>query len=449
MTEHDVEADAATAALAADAYIFGFPLVFNISQVRRFTDEGMGSMRPTPFNVFSHAEALAGPEDTFVSINNDTIYSVAQLDLSVGPLRLEVPDAAGRYYVLQFVDAWTDNFAYVGRRATGTAAGCYWIVPPGFDSSLPEADGVIQSPTAIATIVGRWAVDGEADLPAVRALQDQLRLTPLDPGARPAGLPDPDPDVPEELRFFEQVRVLSQLMPPAPPEQEHLETFAALGLTDPGPVYLSAPGELAAALRDGEAAGKARLEDVLLHGSGPEQNGWNLTYHTFDYNNDFFEIGTIDTAEWRVADRAAARVDRAAAARGGLWGNHGYEAAYAMSWVDGDGETLTGERAYSVRFAAPPPVDAFWSITMYDLPEFFLVDNPIDRYSIGDRTPGLRTDDDGALTIILQRDDPGGDLTANWLPTPPGAFRPILRLYQPRAEIFDGSYELPPITVRR
>jgi hypothetical protein len=140
---------------------------------------------------------------------------------------------------------------------------------------------------------------------------------------------------------------------------------------------------------------------------------------------------------------------RAAAARAGLWGNHGYEAAYAMTWVDGDGESLSGDRAYTIRFEQEPPVDAFWSITMYDLPEYFLVANPIGRYSIGDRTAGLRRDDDGALTIAIAHDDPGEAERANWLPAPDGRFRPILRLYSPRPEIFDGSYELPPIVRRR
>ena len=110
-------------ALAAQAYIYGFPIVFNLDQVRRYVTTGVGSNPAAPFNSFSHARNLAGPADTFVTINNDTVYSVAQVDLSVGPVRLQVPDTAGRYYVLQFVDAWTNNFAYVGHRATGTAAG--------------------------------------------------------------------------------------------------------------------------------------------------------------------------------------------------------------------------------------------------------------------------------------------------------------------------------------
>jgi hypothetical protein len=436
------------AALAAEAYLFGFPLVCNLGQVRRFTRAGIGSLAPGPFNAFAHATQLAGPQDTFVSINNDTVYSVAPLDLSVGPLRLEVPDTADRYYVLQFVDAWTDNFAYLGRRATGTAAAAYWIVPPDWTDPLPGADGVIRSPTTVAIIVGRWAVDGADDLGEVRRLQEQLRLEPLLEGARGAGLPPLDPGVPEELAFFERLRVWSQAFPPAPSEQEHLQRFAALGVLDAETPYRDPPAEPAAALREGAESGRARVEEALVQMPSPEQNGWKLSFHVFDYNNDYFEIGTLDGPEWRIADRDAARVARAASARAGLWGNHAYEAAYAMTWTDDAGELLRGDQRYTLRFEQPPPVDAFWSVTMYDLPEFFLVANPSDRYSIGDRTRGLRHDDDGALTIVIQHDDPAGAERSNWLPAPAGAFRPILRLYQPAPAIFDGSYELPPIVHR-
>src|SRR5690348_15364585 len=136
----------------------------------------MGMIRPGPFNSFSHSSRLAGPDDRFVSINNDTIYSIAQVDVSGGPVLLRVPDTAGRYYVLQFVDAWTNNFAYVGRRATGTVAGSFLLVPPGWQGTAPDAVRLIEFPTKVATIVGRWACDGPADLAAVQALQSQLTL---------------------------------------------------------------------------------------------------------------------------------------------------------------------------------------------------------------------------------------------------------------------------------
>ena len=430
-------------ALAVDAYIFGFPLVFNLEQVRRLVSTGFGAVPPAPFNSFGHATALAGPADTFVSINNDTIYSMAQLDLRGGPLRLDVPATGQRYYVLQFVDAWTNNFAYVGTRATGNEAGTFWIVPPGFDGDLPTDDPRIEAPTPVVSIVGRWAVDGEADLPAVRALQHELALTALNPQPLPP-FPEPDAGVSGTLKLFEELRVWLAAFPPSPREQEYAQRLAPLGLFEAASPYVSPTDEIGAALRAGNTEGRQKLEYALTHGRSPQVNGWHLTYHAFDYNDDFFEIGALDDPAWKIEDRDVARLERAVSARGGLWGNHGYEAAYAMNYVDDAGEPLQGDRAYTIRFDELPPVDAFWSVTMYDLPEFFLVSNPIDRYSIGDRTPGLQYAGDGSLTLVLQRNDPGPELRANWLPTPAGRFRPLLRLYAPRPAVF-ASYELPAI----
>ncbi len=145
----------ALSGLAAGAYVYGFPLVFGLEQVERFTRFGIGSTPATPYNSFGHAATLAGPKDTFVSINNDTVYSIAQLDLGVGPLRLTVPDTAGAYYVLQFIDAWTHNFAYVGKRGTGTAAGRFLLTSPGWDGVVPQDATRSVVPTRVATIVGR------------------------------------------------------------------------------------------------------------------------------------------------------------------------------------------------------------------------------------------------------------------------------------------------------
>ena len=171
----------------------------------------------------------------------------------------------------------------------------------------------------------------------------------------------------------------------------------------------------------------------------------SLTLHAFDYNLDHFELGASADPQWRLTDRAAIPAARAAAARAGLWGNHAYEALYALTYVDAAGEPLSGARRYRIRFPQPPPVDAFWSLTMYDLPNYYLVANPIDRYSIGDRTPGLQPDPDGGLTLYLQRAAPPAAQRSNWLPTPAGDFRPVLRMYQPDAALLDGTYRLPPI----
>ncbi len=237
--------------------------------------------------------------------------------------------------------------------------------------------------------------------------------------------------------------LLAEFPPPAA-DAEYLALAETLGLTAAESPYLDPDAELAEALIAGQAAGQAQIE-TLAKGSGPPTNGWTSAMHTFDYNLDHLGHGTIDAPEWRIGDRRRAYATRAAAARAGLYGNHGYEANYEFAYVDAGGDPLNGSHRYELRLEVTPPVDAFWSLTMYDVPRFLLVENPIDRYSIGDRTPGLQVAEDGSLTIYLQHDSPGPDKEANWLPSPPGDFRPIMRMYQPRPDVLSGDYRLPAI----
>ncbi|TCN45892.1 hypothetical protein EV641_12266 [Rhodococcus sp. SMB37] len=434
--------------VAARAYIYGFPLVFNLDQVDRYVREGIGANPAAPFNTFSHARTLAGPADTFVTINNDTLYSMAQIDLSAGPVTLHVPDTAGRYYVLQFVDAWTDNFAYIGHRATGTAAGDFLLVPPDWTGEAAGSTTVITFPTTIASIVGRWACADDADLPAVHALQDTTTLTPLDSRARPVGLPTPDSAVDADLLFLEKLRLWSQAFPPAPRDQQLQDSLAPIGIGQTGASpYISPDDHTATALRDGVRAGEKNLDTALTHGSSPQVNGWKLTLHAFDYNRDYFEVGALDDPRFKIADPELRIIERAAAAKGGLWGNHAYEAAYIMTYLDERGEQLTGDHTYTLRLDPTPPVGAFWSITMYSVPDFYLVDNPIDRYSVGDRTPGIIYDHDGALTLTISHTAPADPTArANWLPAPAGEFRPVLRMYEPADAVLDQTYVVAPIT---
>ena len=256
--------------------------------------------------------------------------------------------------------------------------------------------------------------------------------------------------MPRDLAFFERMRVWMAAFPPSANDHEYARRFEALGLlavggspysdveigTDAG---MDAEAGLAKELIAGASRAKRRIEDALADRSGLV-NGWSSTTHLFDYNTDRLGLGTLDEAAWKTKDPEARLFTRAIAARTGLWGNHGYEAAYPMANVDGDGDQLNGGYAYKLRFEKPPPVDAFWSLTMYDTPEYFLVANPINRYSIGDRTPGLGYGDRGELAIVMQHDEPADPAAkANWLPTPPGDFRPILRMYAPRPEVLDGS----------
>jgi hypothetical protein len=435
--------------LATQAYVYGFPLVYSLGESAAFVAGSTRFPCQAPYNSFGHARELAGPEFKFVTPNNDTVYSIAVCDVGEGPLVLHVPDTAGRYYVLQLVDAWTNNFAYIGRRATGTAEAQYLLVGPGDTARAPDGMQVVQVPSNVFTIVGRNQVDGVADLPTVHALQDSFTLTPLsvvqggsEPGPAP-GIPTPDPAVDEQLAWWEQLRLYLAAYPPPPGDQDLVEQLAKLGLTAAESPFVDPDPELAAALTAGAKAGAATI-DSLMQSVHADPNGWQVTTHLFDYNRDYLGLGTIDAPQWKIADRKTAYATRAAAARAGLWGNHGYEATYALIWVDGDGEPLDGAHRYELHLE-PPPVDAFWSFTMYAPPDFYLVANSIDRYAIGDRTPGLVTAADGRVTISLQQDSPGEDKESNWLPTPAGAFRPVLRLYQPRQPVLDGTYELPPI----
>ena len=176
--------------------------------------------------------------------------------------------------------------------------------------------------------------------------------------------------------------------PPPEADTPFLAVCEKLGLTAPESPYVAPDSELAQVLIEGAKAGQAKIEELMLnvHAS---PTGWQSAMHLFDYNLDYYEIGTIDAPEWKIADRTTAYVTRAIAARAGLFGNHGYEANYEIVWVDGDGQPLNGANSYTLRLETPPPVEAFWSLTMYDADKFYLVANPINRYSIGDRTPGL------------------------------------------------------------
>jgi hypothetical protein len=201
---------------------------------------------------------------------------------------------------------------------------------------------------------------------------------------------------------------------------------------------------LAKVLVEGKRQGEATLESVSKTAL-KIVDGWSSAMHAFDYNLDRLGLGTIDSPEWKIADRTTAYVTRAVAARIGLWGNHGYEARYDLLWQDEHGDELDGGRAYELTLSPEPEVEAFWSLTMYDEPDYYLVANPIDRYSIGDRTPGLVKAGDGSITILLQHDSPGADRESNWLPAPTGRFRPVLRSYQPTGSMLSGEYVLPKV----
>ena len=308
---------------AAQAYVYGYPLVYNLTEIAKIPAGGSALRAKTPFNAFGFARDLLDPSAKFVTPNNDTLYMIAACDVSQGPLVLHVPDTDSRYYVLQFVDAWTNNFAYIGRRATGTAEASFLLAKAGYHGEVPAGMQVVEAPSTTFVIVGRIQVNNVDDLPAVHALEDRFGLTPLSVhlgGSVPetsAGVPVPDARVGKDLGWWEQFRVALAAFPPPPADAPYMDVATKLGLTASDSPYVDPDPVLAAVLVDGQRQGEALIED-LQKSAMKIVDGWSSALHVFDYNLDYLGLGTIDSPDWKIADRTTAYVTRAVAARAGL-----------------------------------------------------------------------------------------------------------------------------------
>ncbi|WP_018634800.1 DUF1254 domain-containing protein [Parafrankia elaeagni] len=455
-----MRADDQRVGLAAEAFSFGYPIVCAIRQMIRTAREGNGPIRPAGFNAFAHQTDPPGPDSSFLNVNPDILFSSAQVDLSAGPVLLHVPPTGGRYHRLAFFDPWLNTFAYLGSRATGDEGGEVLLLPPGgFGDSDTAGAGagagasvVIEAPARVFSIVAHFAYRGPDDLLAVRALQDQLTLRPVDPNARqPEGPPDRSKQVCDDLRFWEEFRTWMRAFPPSRLEQAYARRFEILGLlSDPSP-YIDPDPPLAWSLRSGLRTGRDELERLADAGRRAHQ-GWVSTLHEADFNLDRAGPGVLDDRAWEMPDRAQARIARAMAARRPLGLVHAYEATAAHCAVDVDGHRLTGAHNYRLRLL-PPPVDAFWTLAMYDEPDGYLVDNPLHRYSINSQDDLVR-DPDGSVPVLIQSDVPApapapspssSAPAANWLPAAREDFRLILRIYRPGGEVLSGAYSPPPI----
>ena len=335
--------------------------------------------------------------------------------------------------MLGLLDFYTNPFAHLGQRLTGTAARSFVVVPPGWQGELPaafDASGArIQAPTRWLWIIGRILVDGPHDVAAVNALQDGFKLRPLAdwvagrPPAPRAFDPACDPKAPASATHFAaQVNAALRENPPPASELADLARLAAVGI---GPDAAPLTPAQAQVLQDALDTTLPRLRQAQIGRLLP--SGWNqpplIEGH---FGNDYL-------ARAQVALKYIGMLESR-------------EATYPIAWHDGRGRPLNGAHRYRLRFApgALPPVDAFWSLTMYDARDYMLVDNPIDRYAIGDRTAGLRHDADGGLTLSLQHAPPMDTAArANWLPAPAGDFYVCLRAYVPREALLDGRYALP------
>ncbi|CAO5228321.1 DUF1254 domain-containing protein [Frankia sp. AgKG'84/4] len=426
--------------LAAEAYVFGYPLVSTVRLIDRYATAGIGYAPEAGYNTFCHQRDLPGPRSLYVSVDADLLTSIALVDLSPGPMVLHVPGCGDRPFSVACTDVWRDNFAYL----SGETDVSYLLVPPGWSGRTPPDLRRVEAPTRLIALMARIGLDDPQESPAVYRLQDGLRLEPLDPDARRAeGPPERSKSVCDDLRFWEELRIWLRAFPPAPTEAEYARHFASLGIfEDPSP-YVDPDPSLAWSLRGGLRAGRDGVEQVAQAGRAL-RDGWSTTPHALDFNLDFLGPGTRDEPAWRVADREQARLARAMAARAPIGMTHGYQATCATCLVDVDGRRLTGAHRYTMELSPPPQVAA-WSLTMYDAPDYYLVDNPQSRYWLGSRSPGLRPGRDGSVRILLQCEPPAeDDERANWLPAAPGDFRPTLRLDHPTEETL-AAFTPPPI----
>jgi hypothetical protein len=430
-------------ALAREAFVYAFPL-HEMTRMRAatsprrlpgagFAGDGADSTLRWANCLIAARQLLGAGGSRVVTPNNDTLYLNAWLDLDEGPLVIDVPDTEGRYYVLGLLDFYTNPFAHLGTRLTGNGARAFVVLGPGAGAAPPgfEAAGaVVRAPTRWVWIIGRTLLDGEHELQLVHALQDRFHLRRLDDwraGRDSAPLRfDARCDAQAPLTvagFVANVNRALRENPPPVDERARVARFAAVGI---GAGCPDAP----------TPAHEALLRPALEQGLAELQAGG---------------LGDTVVQGWSMPKRLDGgfghdHLRRAAVALKYIGALESAEAVYPMAYADAEGRPLNGAQAYRLHFAPGqlPPVNGFWSLTMYDRRNFMLVPNHIGRYAIGDRTRGLVQGTDGSLTIHIQPQPPcDADARANWLPAPEGPFYLCLRAYLAKPPLLDGGYALP------
>ena len=429
-----------TGKIARDAVLFTYPLyemarMRAAAAARRDANGTLAGGSPEStlrwMNQWVHTRALLGPQNReVVTPNSDTLYSSAWLDLSEGPLLLNVPEMGGRYYVLGLLDFYTNPFGYIGSRTTGTGAGTFLLHGPGWTGEVPPGVRALLCPAPCVWMIGRFLVDGIGDLARVVALQDRFVFAPFARDAAQVPMPIDTGMQARELAGdpVRYARIVNRALaenPPAPESAGVLERFAQIGI---GP-DCDADAMTAA---QHKALAQA-IQQVMNELSEPQPSelggGW------------FLPVAVSESFGTRYRERAQVA--------------HNYigalgveEAMYVVADHDAAGVPLHGDDEYVLHFppGGLPQTGAFWSITAYDKASRLLVENAIGRYSLGERTPDLRYDADGGLRVAISSRSPmDAVLRANWLPAPAGAFYLALRLYEPRVTHLARTFRYPAI----
>jgi hypothetical protein len=427
--------------ISKEAYIYAFPMIAGYKAFYEFNVNKTSSQYKGPLNtIISDANVFTYKDTAIVTPNSDTPYSMLQMDVRAEPVVFCVPAIdKSRYYSVQLTDMYSFNYGYVGSRATGNEAGCYMITGPGWNGSKPDGiTKVFNSETQFGLVIFRTQLFNSADIDNIKKIQAQYTAMPLSAFLKqpaPPALPLPNFPAFEadafKLKAFSYLNFLMQFTPTVPAETELRAKFARIGI-GPGVSYeLPKVGDAKVATELGIKEGYEAI-DKQRNEIGKEVNGWR--------------VGSA------FGDRAFYHGDytlRAAAALAGIYGNDAIEAMYPLAVADSTGAKLDGSKSnYTITFPADayPPVNAFWSVTMYDGKTQLLIENPINRYLINSpMLPDMKKNADGSLTLYIQNKSPGKDKEANWLPAPDGPIYMVMRLYWPKEDALNGTWKPAPI----
>lgn len=429
-------------AIAKEAYVYGYPLVDHYRIQHAYFVDAKSPEYKAPWNQLVNIPRVYTPDDKAIqSPNSDTPYSFVGMDLRAEPIVLTVPAVEkGRYYSVQLIDAYTHNFNYIGSRSTGNDAGNFLVTGPNWKGEVPKGiTKVLPSETEFVFVAYRTQLFNPGDLDNVKKIQAGYKAQPLSaflgqpaPAAAPAISfiqPLTPADQKTSLDFFNILNFILQYTPTVPSEQDLMARFARIGV---GAGKTIAPGKLSpeikTALEQGMADARTEFAGLLKRIDAREVKSGDLFGSRDDLKNNYLY--------------------RMAGATLGIYGNTKEEAMYPMYTADANEQKMDGSHLYTIRFAPGqlPPVNAFWSLTMYEMPSSLLTANPINRYLLN--SPMLsqfKKDSDGGITLHIRNESPGKDKEANWLPAPKGPFVMAMRLYWPKDEALTGKWTAPPL----
>ena len=437
--------------IAKEAYIYGLPMVLNYKTMYMYSVNEKSPEYKGPLNHLACEARLFTPEDkAVVTPNADTPYCMGWVDIRQDPMVISVPEMeSGRYYSLQLVDLYTHNFAYIGSLTTGSGAGKYLIAGPGWKGQKPEGiNEVIKCETDLFFVIVRTQLLNPEDMDNVKEIQDAYALKGLSAYlgkvAPPAAPPIDFPEWKEGEQFnagaFTYIDFMLSLITPVDEEKELMKRFAKIGLgTDKTFDINTFSPEIADAIKAGVTDGFKEIEAFLER-------------ETKDPLASAKIVGTRKFLKESAAKNYSLPnfyILRAAAAHMGLYGNSGAEAIYPTYLVDSDGAPLNASKnKYTLTFQKEdlPPVKAFWSLTMYDGKTQLFIHNSLDKYLLNSTTMDqFVKQEDGSITFYIQKDSPGKDKEANWLPAPDGPLYMVMRLYGPEPDALEGKWTPPKV----